>query len=111
MRLLNSVVLSSDGTYVTVGGGVKGVEVRDALWKIGKWTPHGLCECPGFVALALGGGHGILQGRYGLMSDQVLSMDVVLANGTAITASETSHAGLFWYVNLSVRDLCERDEC
>lgn len=96
MRALNSIVLSPDGSYMTVGGGVKGVEVRDELWKHGKWTPHGVCECPGFVALALGGGHGMLQGKYGLMSDQVLAMEVVLANGAMVTVSETAHEELFW---------------
>ena len=96
LRRLDSITVSQDGSYATIGGGVKGVEVRDELWKLGKWTVTGLCECPGFVALALGGGHGILQGRYGLLSDQVLGMEVVLANGSAVTVSASSHADLFW---------------
>lgn len=48
------------------------------------------------TSIALGGGHGFLQGRYGLVSDQILSLDVVLANGTAIVVSDTSHPDLFW---------------
>lgn len=42
----------------------------------------------------LGGGHGFLQGRYGLISDQFLSMDVVLADGSLQTIDESSD--LWW---------------
>lgn len=45
---------------------------------------------------ALGGGHGLLQGFYGLISDNLVSMNVVLANGTAIKVNETSNPDLWW---------------
>lgn len=44
----------------------------------------------------LGGGHGWLQGQYGLASDQVVSARVVLPNGDAVTASEDINPDLFW---------------
>lgn len=44
----------------------------------------------------LGGGHGWLQGLYGLMADNLLSARLVLANGSAITVSDCEHADLFW---------------
>lgn len=56
----------------------------------------GACECTGMVAPMLGGGHGWLQGRSGLLADNLLSARVVLANGSAITVSETEHADLLW---------------
>ncbi|CAO2654889.1 Nn.00g116220.m01.CDS01 [Neocucurbitaria sp. VM-36] len=96
MRKLKSITISKDGTYATIGGGAKGKEVRDALWEVGKWTTHGVCECVGLTAIALGGGHGLLEGRYGLMSDQIISLDLVLANGSSVTVSESSHADLLW---------------
>jgi hypothetical protein len=44
----------------------------------------------------LGGGHGWLQGRQGLLADNMISTRLVLANGSAITVSETDHTDLFW---------------
>ena len=58
----------------------------------------GFCECTGIAGPALGGGHGILQGRHGLVSDQLIEARIVLANGTAITASTTCNPDLYWAV-------------
>jgi FAD/FMN-containing dehydrogenase len=44
----------------------------------------------------LGGGHGRYQGFYGLISDNIRKLNVVLANGTAIEVSNTSHPDLYW---------------
>ena len=59
---------------------------------------HGVCECVGYTAVLLGGGHGILQGRYGLIADQLVSARMVLANGSAVTVSADSHPELFWAI-------------
>lgn len=44
----------------------------------------------------LGGGHGFLKGQYGLMIDNLISANVVLANGSAIIVSQSQHPELFW---------------
>lgn len=44
----------------------------------------------------LGGGHGLLQGIYGLLADQILEARVVLGDGSLVVASRTSHPDLFW---------------
>lgn len=46
----------------------------------------------------LGGGHGLLQGEYGLLADQLISARIVLGNSTAVIVSNTSHSDLFWAV-------------
>ncbi|KAI4174451.1 MAG: hypothetical protein LQ348_006376 [Seirophora lacunosa] len=96
MRKLNATEIAEDGRTVQLGGGLLAKEITDALWADGKQTVTGLCECVGNVGAMLGGGHGILQGRYGLIADNLLSAEVVLANGSLATASSTSHPDLFW---------------
>lgn len=45
---------------------------------------------------ALGGGHGRLEGLHGLVADNMLHLNVVLADGSTIGVNETSHKDLFW---------------
>ncbi|TVY54562.1 FAD-linked oxidoreductase azaL [Lachnellula cervina] len=94
MSQLNSIVVAQDGSTATIGGGVMSKNLTDALWAVGKQTVTGTCECVGYMGPGLGGGHGWLQGRHGLVSDQYVSLNVVLANGSLITVNE--HSELFW---------------
>lgn len=57
----------------------------------------GTCECVSYMGPALGGGHGWLQGQHGLISDQWLSLRVVLADGSIETIDKTSD--LWWAMN------------
>ena len=56
----------------------------------------GICLCTGLTGIMLGGGHGYLQGQYGLVGDQILEARVVLADGSCVTASEDENKDLFW---------------
>ena len=62
----------------------------------GMATPSGFLASTGVAGLTLGGGIGYLSRRFGLTVDNLLSADVVLADGTFVTASENSHTDLFW---------------
>ena len=50
----------------------------------------------GVAGLTLGGGIGWLHRKYGLTIDQLLSADVITAEGEVVKASETENSDLFW---------------
>ncbi|KOS42114.1 hypothetical protein ACN38_g7039 [Penicillium nordicum] len=91
---LSSVDIAEDGKTATMGGGTMSKAVTDSLWTAGKQTVTGTCECVSLIGPALGGGHGWLQGHHGLVSDQFVSMNVVLADGTLNTIDQNSD--LWW---------------
>ncbi|KAF2121391.1 hypothetical protein BDV96DRAFT_609480 [Lophiotrema nucula] len=93
---LDQFDISPSGTTARIGGGIKAKKLIEYLSAQKKQTVTGACECVALAGVALGGGHGFLQGYYGLLSDQFVSLRIVLANGTAVTASETEHPDLFW---------------
>jgi FAD binding domain/Berberine and berberine like len=64
----------------------------------GLATTGGQVSTTGIAGLTLGGGWGYLARKYGLASDNLLSVDLVTADGQLLTASATEHADLFWGV-------------
>jgi hypothetical protein len=56
----------------------------------------GSCPTTSIVGLALGGGIGRMQGKYGFLCDNVVSCRLILADGLKVTASESENAELFW---------------
>lgn len=62
----------------------------------GLATTGGQISTTGIAGLTLGGGWGHLARRFGLSSDNLLSVDVVTADGHFLTASATDNADLFW---------------
>jgi FAD/FMN-containing dehydrogenase len=64
----------------------------------GLATPLGVVTNTGIAGLTLGGGLGWLNGKHGLACDNLLSVDVVTADGRFLTASPSENADLFWGV-------------
>lgn len=94
MDKLNTVTVSKDGKTAKIGGGTLSKAVTDTLWAAGKQTVTGGCECTSIMGPGLGGGHGFLQGRYGLVADQFVSMDMVMHDGKCKTITEKDD--LWW---------------
>jgi len=92
---MNEVQVMPSG-LARVEAGAKIGQVNIALNQHGLALPSGSCSTVGIAGLTLGGGHGVLARQYGLTMDQLDSIEVVLANGTFLNASSTSHAALFW---------------
>ncbi|HEV2491372.1 MAG TPA: FAD-binding oxidoreductase [Candidatus Acidoferrales bacterium] len=62
----------------------------------GLATTGGQISTAGIAGLTLGGGWGYLARKYGLSCDNLLSVDIVTADGRLLTASASENADLFW---------------
>ncbi|WP_339122428.1 FAD-binding oxidoreductase [Pseudonocardia sp. D17] len=96
MSTMRSTTVDPGARTVRVDAGCTWGDVDHATVAFGMATPSGFLASTGVAGLALGGGIGYLSRRFGLTVDNLLSADVVLADGSFVTASETSHPDLFW---------------
>ena len=83
---------------VRVAGGCTWGEVDHATHAFGLATPSGIISTTGVGGLTLGGGIGHLTRACGLAIDNLLEVDVVLADGSFVTANADQHPDLFWAV-------------
>jgi FAD/FMN-containing dehydrogenase len=91
---MNAITVGS-GT-ATIGAGAKLVDVYDQLSSQGVCIPSGSCPTIGIAGITQGGGIGVVDRAYGLTCDSLVSAQVVLADGTVVTADANTHADLFW---------------
>jgi FAD/FMN-containing dehydrogenase len=78
------------------GGGALLGELDHEAQAFGLVCPVGVISHTGAAGLTLGGGMGRLQRKFGLTIDNLLSVDVVTADGRLVHASEAANADLFW---------------
>jgi FAD/FMN-containing dehydrogenase len=83
---------------VRVEGGCVWGDVDHATHPFGLAVPSGFVSSTGVGGLTLGGGIGYLSRKYGLTIDNLLAVDVVLADGRLVTASARENPDLFWAV-------------
>jgi FAD/FMN-containing dehydrogenase len=96
LSLLRSTTVNPQDHTVRADPGCTWGDVDHATVAFGMATPSGFIASTGVAGLTLGGGIGYLSRRFGLTVDNLLAADVVLAEGSLVTASESSHSDLFW---------------
>jgi FAD/FMN-containing dehydrogenase len=95
---MRGVRVDPDKRTVRVAGGSIWGDVDHATYPFGLAVPSGFVSTTGVGGLTLGGGIGYLARKYGLTIDNLLEVDMVLADGCFVTASEKENADLFWAV-------------
>ena len=83
---------------VQVEGGCLWRDVDQATHAFGLAVPTGFISSTGVGGLTLGGGTGNLTRKYGLTIDNLLGVDIVLADGRFVTASASENSDLFWAI-------------
>ena len=93
---LKGVRVDPERRTVRAEGGCTWGDLDHATHAFGLATPGGIVSTTGIAGLTLGGGMGYLARRCGLSCDNLLSADVVTADGNFVTCSEDRERDLFW---------------
>ena len=95
---MNAVRVDVAARRVRVGGGALLGDVDRETQAFGLAAPLGVVSLTGVAGLTLCGGLGWLRRKHGMACDALVSVDMVLADGSFVSASKTEHPDLFWAV-------------
>lgn len=98
LSLMRHVQVNAPSKLAWVDGGATWRDVDSETQKYGLATPGGLISDTGVGGLTLSGGIGWLRSRYGLCIDNMVSAQVVTADGNIVNASKSENADLFWAI-------------
>jgi FAD/FMN-containing dehydrogenase len=98
LTAMKAVSVDADARTVRVEGGATWGDVNDALQPFDLAATGGFVSITGVGGLTLGGGLGWLLRKHGLALDNLLSAEMVTADGKVLTTNPTSHPDLFWAI-------------
>ena len=98
LSLMKGVDVDPTARTARVNAGVLAGELDRDTQVFGLATPSGRVTTTGVGGFTLGGGYGWLSPKYGLACDNLISVDVVTADGRLVKASESENEDLFWGV-------------
>jgi FAD/FMN-containing dehydrogenase len=98
LSAMKDIEVDQERRTVRAGAGVTIGELDGETQKHGLATPMGVVSETGIAGLTLNGGMGHLRRKHGLSSDNLISVELVTADGRSLTASEEENADLFWAV-------------
>jgi FAD/FMN-containing dehydrogenase len=96
LRRMHSVTVDPEARTARVDGGALMTHLDRATQPYGLATTGGRVSSTGVAGYTLGGGSGWLERKYGLTCDNLLSVELVTADGETVHASADSHPDLFW---------------
>jgi FAD/FMN-containing dehydrogenase len=96
LGLMRAVSVDADARVARAEAGATGGDLDRATQEHGLATTLGVVSTTGIAGLTLGGGIGWLMRKHGLACDNLLSVDLVTADGRLVTASAEDNADLFW---------------
>src|ERR687883_368380 len=95
---LKSIEVDPEARIARAGGGVLWGELDAATQAHGLHTPGGRVTTTGVGGFTTGGGYGWTSSKYGLTCDSLVAAEVVLADGSVVTASAEQNPDLFWAI-------------
>jgi FAD/FMN-containing dehydrogenase len=96
LRRMNAVSVDPAARVAVVAGGATAAELDRATGEHGLATTGPRGSTVGVCGFALGGGNGWLDRKFGLACDNLISAELVMADGAIIHASKNEHPELFW---------------
>ncbi len=96
LSALDGIAAHRPAQTASIGAGARLIDVYARLANGGATIPAGSCPTVGVGGLALGGGVGFASRKLGTTADNVLSVQIVTADGRILTCDRTKHADLYW---------------
>jgi FAD/FMN-containing dehydrogenase len=96
LRNMRGISVNTGNRTVTIGGGAQLIDVYSALAAHGLTIPAGSCPSVGISGHAIGGGMGLAARNFGLTADNLLSAQIVTADGKLRTVNSQINPDLYW---------------